>query len=135
MSVTFNGTKPDPSVPWGTRIVRTRDEQREDSVGLNFANANARLFLRLLEVPGAENDELYGSLSIREAVRLVQCARASFDYRVDVLCRRAEEGRGANGCRYFSAGVDAAYFERRLTEFADYLADWIELGATGISWG
>lgn len=132
MSVTFNGTKKDPSVSWGTRMVRTSDEAAEDSVGFNLNNGNARSFLLLLEI---DERDLCGSRSMPDMVRAVQRARASFDYRVDALTRKASQGAGERGCRWFSGGVDAEYFERRLTEFSELLADWIELGADAVSWG
>lgn len=136
MSVTFHGTKVDTSVSWGTRIVRTEDEKHEDSVGFNMANGNARAFLRFLEVPSAENEDgLCGSLTIAEAVRLVQRAQASFEYRVDGVTREPLDTQGARGARLIVGGLDEEYFARRLKEFSELLADWIELGADGISWG
>lgn len=132
MSVTFNGTKIDTSVSWGTRIVRTADEEHPDSVGFNLNNGNAAAFLRLLEI---DNRELIGSCPIDVMVRAVQRARDSFDYRVDDVTRKPEERIGAKGCRMFTAGVDEDYFRRQLSRFADLLADWIELGADGVSWG
>lgn len=126
MSVSFNGIK-------GSRIVRTAEEAKEDSVGFNMNNGNAAAFLRLLEIPMDEGP--YGSLPIADMVRAVQRARASFDYRVDAVTRKPEEGVGARGCRFFTAGVDESYFTRRLAEFSELLADWIELGAEEVSWG
>jgi len=135
MSVTFNGTRVDTSVSWGTRIVRTPDESHEDSVGFNLANGNANAFLRLLDIPLEDESGLCGSLPIADVVRAVQRARASFEYRVDAVTREPSQGVGAKGCRFFSGGVDEAYFTRRLADFSNLLADWIELGADGVSWG
>jgi hypothetical protein len=135
MSVTFNGTRVDTSVSWGTRIVRTEDERAEDSVGFNMANGNASAFLRLLAIPLDDESGLCGSLPMADMVRAVQRARASFEYRVDAVTCAPSEGRGAQGCRFFSGGVDESYFVRRLAEFSELLADWIELGADGVSWG
>lgn len=132
MSVTFSGTKVDTSVEWGCRSVRLPNET-EDDIGFNLANVNACAFLRLLEVP--DPDGPYGSLPIGEMAKLVQKARASFDYRVDALCRDSIDTQGTRGPRIISQGIDEAYFTRRLEEFANLVADYIEAGADHISWG
>ena len=124
MSVTFNGSK-------GGKIVRTPDEMSEDSVGFNLANGNASAFLRFLKLP----NEPCGSIAMPELVRAVQRARASFDYRVDAVTRKPYTGTGALGCRVFGGGIDDEYFERRLTQFENLLADWMELGADEVTWG
>lgn len=135
MSVTFSGTKTDPTREY-PRIVRTADESAEDSVGFNLSNGNARAFLRLLEVPSAnDEDGLCGSLPMADMVRLVQKARASFDYRVDALVRDPLDVQGARGPRLIVGGIDESYFVRRLTSFEALLADWMLLGADGVSWG
>jgi hypothetical protein len=135
MSVTFNGTKVDTSVSWGTRIVRLPSET-DDCVGFNMSNMNARAFLQFLQVPSAnEEDGLYGSLPMANMVRLVQRARASFDYRVDALCRESFDTQGTRGPRIISQGIDEDYFTRRLAEFETLLADLIEAGADAVSWG
>lgn len=135
MSVTFNGTKTDPTREY-PRIVRTEDERAEDSVGFNLANGNARAFLQFLQVPTANaEDGLYGSLPMADMVRLVQKARASFDYRVDALCREPLDAKGVRGPRIIVGGIGPEYFERRLAEFEALLAEWMLLGADGVSWG
>lgn len=132
MSVTFSGTKVDTSVEWGCRSVRLPNET-EDDIGFNMANMNAIAFMRLLEIPNPE--ECYGSLPIGEMAKLVQKARASFDYRVDALCRPSFDKQGTTGPRIISQGIDASYFTRRLEEFANLVADYIEAGADTITWG
>lgn len=138
MSVSFSGSKTDPTAPYGSRSVRLKcepDAYGNDERDFNLANANARLFLALLDLPYEDNDDLYGSRSVVEMVKAVQSARANFDYRVDALCRPDESGRGAGGCRYFSQGVDVDYFTRRLAQFEEHLADLILAGADTINWG
>ena len=135
MSVSFDGTRKDDSVSWGCSMVRLPNGS-EDDPGFNLSNTNAGAFLRLLEVPSARNEDgLCGSLPIVEMVRLTQKARASFDYRVDALVREPLDVKGARGPRLIVGGIDEAYFQRRLTEFENLLADLIEVGADTVSWG
>lgn len=134
MSVTFSGTKKDASSSWGKSFVRLAHDDGEDRY-FNLANANARLFLRFVGLPGADEPQPCGSVDMATALRAVQAARASFDYRVDALVRSPSEGFGPNGVHYFEGGVDADYFARRLAEFEEYLADLCLAGADGLSWG
>lgn len=113
-----------------------RAEGEDPDVGFNMANTNARAFLGLLRLPEADEEYgLCGSAPMATVLRAVLAARASFDYRVDSVTRKPEEGRGAGGCRFISQGVDEAYFVRRLAEFSTLVEEWTLLGAEAVSWG
>lgn len=131
MSITFRASVVDLSRPGGTRVVYAPCED-DDIIGFNLANGNARAFLQLLQLPA---EDLCDRAGIRLMAEAVQRARASFDYRVDAVTRPTTEQVGPNGATFITMGVNEAYFTRRLAEFAELLADWIELGAHFVEWG
>lgn len=130
MSTTFMGGKGE-GMTWKRVRARREREDGEHPIGFNLNIGNAVSFLRLLEL----SPEPYGSVPIVTMVRAVQKAKASFDYRVDAVTRALEEG-GGNGRAWFHvAGADVPYFQLRLEQFSELLADWIELGAECVTWG
>lgn len=112
------------------------DQYGDDRRDFNMSNMNARAFLQFLQVPSAENEDgLCGSMPMGDMMRLVQKAQASFDYRVDALCREGFDKQGKRGPRVIMGGIGPDYFERRLAEFAEYLTDLSLAGASEVTWG
>lgn len=124
MSITFHATRAD-----GTPIKL----DIHDPASLNFASANARVFLAFLGVvPG---DDLAGEIKLPEARRAVIRTRATFDRRVGKFTRAATDTRSPGRARLTQAGIGPEYFVRRLDAFERFLDTVVAKGAVSICWG
>ena len=123
MSVTFYGKTKD-----GRRIALAI----EHPAHVNLASANARTFLEFLRIePGPEPS---GEVAMAVARRAIMRARATFDRRVGGYTREGGDEKRPGRCRVIAAGIDAAYFERRLDDFEGFLDAIAVRGAGSICW-
>jgi hypothetical protein len=151
VSVTFGGydaRRPHPKFAGAFESVEL-PEERWPAGGLNLANGNARLLLKLLDLHWEARpdwDGLDGSCSLPEARRAVVGARARFDRKAPALARpaRVEYGKPRTNedgtvelrpVRLFEMGADEDYLAGRLDAFEKLLGDLERAGATHVSWG
>jgi hypothetical protein len=99
---------------------------------LNMSGANARAVLEFLRLdPGEEPS---GEATLPEARRAIIRARATLARTVRGYTRDGSDTTRPGRCRVIEAGIDEAYFARRLDDFERFLAAVAELGATSIYW-
>jgi len=104
-----------------------------DPAYLNLASDNARAFLEFLRLdPGLGPD---GEATLPEVRRAVIRARATFDRQASKFTRASSDTQHVGECRVIVAGIDEAYFERRLGDFERFVDAVAEQGATRICWG
>jgi hypothetical protein len=97
---------------------------------LNLANENACALLGLLELPR----EPHGNVPIPEARRAIIKARALFDRKADAFTRKADEGHGVQGARFFVAALDSVKLQNYLERFAHLVERFAGQGCTHIYW-
>jgi len=123
MSTTFYGRAAD-----GEPIML----DHEDPAHLNLSCCNARAFLSFVGLDAGLGPS--GEVGLPLARRAIMRARATFDRRVGSYTRQMSDTRRPGRCRVVVAGVDEAYFERRLADFERFLGEVVERGAISIYW-
>ena len=119
MSVSFHASRDEVDCP-------IKDYLHEIDA-INWASANARLMLGLLDLP--VNDELIGSVSLAHARRAFVRAKTLFEKRAVNFTRQEEIGMN-----YVFCGLTEEGLLQRLTEFGTFLDLAMLAGAKSIYW-